>query len=1789
VTLFGDSRLSALAKRSLVCSPFGPKRASEAVSSFKNVMPGRVVGLFATLVFVFTAVAFTQVTQLSDGTAPPVHGVGHNYEGMLNETVNPSTGGLTVHIDIPVAPGRKLTVPLGFEYNSGQAWFLARRSQYAPSCVDINGQCPHPQGYAVNSAATGILTWGGWSTTFPQSTYQSYQQYEYAQVNNYSYPCQVDTAFMFKDPSGASHQLNLSHLNPSYTGACNGTSPKLVEADTANDAYYQASLLGFGYPSVVGPDGTVYDFFSGVPDGGGGSGLAALPYKIEDRNGNVVYVSTRSGLSVTDSVGRNEITISPGWGSVGTTAVSAAGESYSLTWQQVNPSGMPISVVPDSWSGAYGCISIPNVAGMDNPGVVLGSLGTYGVTAITLPNHQQYKFSYDPVTGFISKITYPSGGWVSYTWGKNPRSSGIGFNDQNGQVAACAYLYDTPAITQRKVSFDGSTIALQQTFTYATTWGTTNGGLPAGGTWSNKSTTVITSDLVAGTTSKTVYNYGWVPGPAPISYLADNQSGFTNQVAVESTVQHYGYSPSYPLLKTETKGWFSASNPPLLECAFETLDNGLASGKFYQYRPNYVFNGGQITDVKEFAFGQVAASACASSVGLPTLPTPVRETVTTYQTFANTPIYPSNPSILDRPASIQIFDGSSGSSVLVAETDTTYDETSIGSVSSLVAGTHDETNYPSTVASPRGNATTVTRKCPQTTCPGDSVTKYTYDETGQITSLKDPCGSGTCSDVTGTNHTTTFSYTDNFTVFSGGQNVACTTSCPGSANAFVTTITDPLGHSTSFSYDYNNGQLTNSTDANSQTTSYIYNDLLARPTQTNFPDGGQTQISYNDSAPSVTTCQLISGTAGASCDATHPPPGWKTILSSLDGLGHVVQTELVSDPDTATYTATQFDGLGRTYKSWNATRCLPPTTNCSTEPTWGYTTYAYDALGRSTTVTEPDGSQFTTTYSGNQTTISDGAGNQRISQSDALGRLMSVWEAPNATGYNYESDYQYDALNNLICAVQKGTDTTAFTNCASAPAIWRPRNFQYDSLSRLTSAGNPESGTITYNYDLNSNLAFKTSPLPNASAGTSTVTVNYTYDAVNRLTKKSYTGMTTPPNPTVQYGYDAVPLSGCSPAPPTLTDSKPIGRRTSMCDASGATSWAHDSMGRVLSEKRKLGPTGVPTTSYSYNFDGSLANLTDPLTGKVITYTIGGAGRPLSAVNGTLNYVTNATYAPFGGLASLVNGQATGFAGINTADTYNSQLQPIQHYVTTGTISSATLSQLQSLPCPTTTATIMSRSYNFAAGSSDNGNVQSITNCRDTTRSQNFQYDPLNRIKQGNSTGPQWGEAYTIDPWGNLKNRGQVSGKTNYEPLNCAPNGKNQLTTCYSYDIAGNLITNSPANYTYDAENRIVWTGGYSYLYDGDGNRVEKCTATQAQAGMCPSGATGTLYWRATSGETLVESDISPTNLQNEYIFFNGKRVARRDSASHVHYYFSDHLGSNAVVENATGAVCEQDIDYYPYGGVQNDYCSGTSVPQNYRFIGKERDAESSLDNFGARYYASSMGRFMTPDFGGPMPTSDPVPWADLNDPQTLNLYASVRNNPTSYSDEDGHTYHVCDEHHQNCSNVSDEQFAQMKKSAQQSGETWNNGNIYLQGELKGTYNQTDVDLNPNAQAVLSQPVLRYAQGTVDHYVAPILFGEMALATAGAIALEGGLTTLELGAEAEAEVTPSAGQLAQAERVVQQNGRKSAEKALRTLEKRLAEHEEKIRNATGHTSSMEREVQNFKQLIQAYKSAIGKM
>ena len=1017
----------------------------------------------------------------------------------------------------------------------------------------------------------------------------------------------------------------------------------------------------------------------------------------------------------------------------------------------------------------------------------------------------------------------------------------------------------------------------------------------------------------------------------------------------ETQTQYYkGLHTTGTLLKTVTTDYSSVGNPYnfLLDAptavnvhpirVTTTWPNGQVTKVETDYDSTFngTYTAGNVTEKREYDYGNGAAGAL------------LRRTDYTYSTANSNYL---NENVLGLVTQATVYDGSGNR---MAQTNYTFDGTTLQS--SGVSQNH------TTGASYPGNLTLV-QKWLNTTGGLVTVSNIKFYDTGmpyQSFDLK--------------NNATTFSYSP---TYYGAYLTQTQSPNTGSGNSIT--------HIISGTYDFNTGLLTSLTDQNNQTSNYGY-DVLGRATSGSYPDGGAVTINYTDSVP-VQISKTVKVTSALNQVAN----------TIFDGLGRVSQTQF-HDPDCTA--GSQLVKTDHTYgfdMGQNTTFSTATTPYCDTPGTvYGLSTRTdADALGRVIKVTQTDGAVASTSYTGNCTTVTDEAGKSRKTCSDGLGRTTGAWEDPN--GLNYETDYGYNTLNNLLSVTQKGNDPIS-TN-------WRPRAFTYDSLSRLLSTSNPEYGnsssttnlSINYTYSNTSSgcsadpstVCTKAAPTPNATTGTTSVTTTYVYDNLDRLTKKTYSDAT----PIASYGYDADTSTLTCANVPSLTDSYPKGQHTAMCDGSGATAWSHDKMGRSLTEKRLINGSSAITNSilYSYNLDGSAATLTYP-SGRVIAYTPNSlssytAGRALSAVdtaNG-INYVTAAKYAPQGNLSSLANGSS-----ISGAITYNTRLQPLQMYYTTGTISSGTLSQLQGSTCPTTTATIMSTNYNFGLGTNDNGNVQSVTNCRNTNRTQNFVYDNLNRISQGYSSGTNWGEDFTIDPWGNLTNRALHSGKTNYEPLNAASATTHNQLPGFGYDIAGNMVSNGTASYTYDAENRLISTAGYAYTYDGKGERVKKA-----------SGSTGTLYWKGMGSDPIAESNLSGT-MQEEYIFFGDRRVARRDvSGGAVHYYFSDHLGSHGVVMNATGSTCEQDIDYYPFGGVEQDYCP--TVSQNYKFTGKERDSESGLDNFGARYDASSLGRFMTPDWDARPVT---VPYAVFGDPQSLNLYAYVRNDPVSRADADGHS-----------------------------------------------------------------------------------------------------------------------------------------------------------------------------------------
>ena len=323
-----------------------------------------------------------------------------------------------------------------------------------------------------------------------------------------------------------------------------------------------------------------------------------------------------------------------------------------------------------------------------------------------------------------------------------------------------------------------------------------------------------------------------------------------------------------------------------------------------------------------------------------------------------------------------------------------------------------------------------------------------------------------------------------------------------------------------------------------------------------------------------------------------------------------------------------------------------------------------------------------------------------------------------------------------------------------------------------------------------------------------------------------------------------------------------------------------------------------------------------------------------------------------------------------------------------------------------------------------------------------FSYDSLNRLTTGtpaagNQSNNGQNLCWAYDDFGNRTAQDAQSAACPSAPAATASyNANNQLTwtsvnaagSNFTYDAAGDATNDNANQYLYDGEGRIcavknltvgVMTG---YIYDAEGTRVSKGTLSYFSCDMNPAnsdfnGFTPTNdYILGPSGEQVTEMGVGGTtdgsatsNLvwQHTNIWSGGALLGTYDGGAGtgsadttygLHFYFNDPLGTRRVQTDYAGVV-EQTCSSLPYG--DQLACTGSTItPTEHHFTGKERDAESGLDDFGARYYASSLGRFMSPDWSVKV---EPVPYAKLGDPQSLNLYAYMMNNPLGGVDEDGH------------------------------------------------------------------------------------------------------------------------------------------------------------------------------------------
>jgi RHS repeat-associated protein len=230
-----------------------------------------------------------------------------------------------------------------------------------------------------------------------------------------------------------------------------------------------------------------------------------------------------------------------------------------------------------------------------------------------------------------------------------------------------------------------------------------------------------------------------------------------------------------------------------------------------------------------------------------------------------------------------------------------------------------------------------------------------------------------------------------------------------------------------------------------------------------------------------------------------------------------------------------------------------------------------------------------------------------------------------------------------------------------------------------------------------------------------------------------------------------------------------------------------------------------------------------------------------------------------------------------------------------------------------------------------------------------------------------------------------------------------------------------------------------AYVYDAEGNRVAKGVISSWPAnGLCPNlAAAGVFTPTASYILGLSNEQITETDGQGQWkhtnVYAAGTIIATYDAPSGtpaLHFQLEDWLGTRRVQTNINGTP-EESYFNLPFGdGLTTMTPSGAPATADdateHHFTGKERDTESGNDYFGARYYASSMGRFMSPDWSAKV---EPIPYSKLDNPQSLNLYAYVLNNPLTRVDADGHTWQPerfgCSEGQKDCN--TDQQKAQQQ------------------------------------------------------------------------------------------------------------------------------------------------------------------
>ena len=856
----------------------------------------------------------------------------------------------------------------------------------------------------------------------------------------------------------------------------------------------------------------------------------------------------------------------------------------------------------------------------------------------------------------------------------------------------------------------------------------------------------------------------------------------------------------------------------------------------------------------------------------------------------------------------------------------TYDQYSLANITTSCSSgglcEHDNTNYPYTF-SYRGLVNISTTP--------SATTTTNYDMTGNAVST---IVNGVTSSVTTTN---------NYAVPWQTTTNSLTSTMNWNISLSMTSVSGPNGITGSISYDGN-----------------------ARPHTVTSPYGAVTTYTYNDSAspPNTTavTCPTVTTCNGASVE------------TQMDGFGRTIHT-------ISSYGGTPGTTVSTVDESYAPCGCSPlGKLSKQSQPyapgdTEGWTTYSYDASGRTVSIALPDGSPTTYQYQGNVVTVTDAAGNWKKLTTDAFGNLISVLEPDPTLGY-VTTTYTYDVLNHLTqITMPRGTQT-------------QTRTFNYTNPSHivgafLLSASNPENGTVTYTYS-NNLLATKTDAKGQQ--------FTYQYDTYNRL--KSVTLASAPSSVLRTYYYDTNPLDSTGtfsqnalgrltavqyPAQQYLNAQHMMQTGVQMNDmfsytSTGLTAVKRLQVNQPFAYQDQSGHNYNTTvtanldTTFTYNNEGAMNSITYPSTvslnspspGPTYNYSYDSMYRLNGMTDGNNNtIVSNVSYDAANQLLSI------NYPGANETRLYNS------------------LGQLTAL----TTST-----YNYQYVYPTGSNNGKISNRYEWLSGEaiTYQYDSLNRMVAASDSVNntlQWSESYSFDPFGNLY-RKHLTGGSGQDVQWTVSQSNNQMASSFGYDANGNVggVANGNQNYTfgYDPDNRIVSatltsnsTQFANYAYDAQNRRIWGWTgALDALNNM--TNYTANIYMPG--GQKLAAYTLTPqvySGINGTLYPFIQVAVATSDK-----YFGSRRL----AVMDRLGSVGT----YFPWGEAEGS----TNPLDTWSYGTYWRDSLTGMDYAKNRYYTNGYGRFMTPDpyasSGGP------------SDPQSWNRYAYTSGDPINRNDPQG-------------------------------------------------------------------------------------------------------------------------------------------------------------------------------------------